>query len=145
MTADAPKLFVLDTNVILHDSNCIRNFEEHDVAIPITAENLFLWFYSQMRGPSRALGTKWGMSIYGQAEPDLRLPSMKLAYDSGAEFIWMWTSDHDHHMNHSDNANTHWRNGHIVARRTIRKGEEITNNYREFDAGFCAAFLKKKK
>jgi hypothetical protein len=32
-----------------------------------------------------------------------------------------------------------------VARRTIRKGEEITNNYREFDAGFCAAFLKRKK
>ena len=54
------------------------------------------------------------------------------------------TSDHDHHMNHSDNANTHWRNGHIVARRTIRKGEEITNNYREFDAGFCAAFLGKR-
>ncbi|MGB7781469.1 MAG: SET domain-containing protein, partial [Pseudolabrys sp.] len=55
------------------------------------------------------------------------------------------TSDHDHHMNHSDKANTHWRNGHIVAKRTIRKGEEITNNYREFDAGFCAAFLKRKK
>jgi len=32
----APKLFVLDTNVILHDSGCIRNFEENDVAIPIT-------------------------------------------------------------------------------------------------------------
>ncbi|MCA9189097.1 MAG: PhoH family protein, partial [Planctomycetales bacterium] len=31
-----PKLFVLDTNVILHDSNCVRNFDEHDVAIPIT-------------------------------------------------------------------------------------------------------------
>jgi PhoH-like ATPase len=31
-----PKLFVLDTNVILHDSACIRNFEENDVAIPIT-------------------------------------------------------------------------------------------------------------
>lgn len=30
------KLFVLDTNVILHDSGCIRNFEEHDVALPIT-------------------------------------------------------------------------------------------------------------
>jgi hypothetical protein len=54
------------------------------------------------------------------------------------------TSDHDHHMNHSDNANTHWHNGHIVATRTIRKGEEITNNYRQFDAGFCAAFLKRK-
>ncbi|MCA8955819.1 MAG: PhoH family protein [Planctomycetes bacterium] len=30
-----PKLFVLDTNVILHDSNCIRNFQENDIAIPI--------------------------------------------------------------------------------------------------------------
>lgn len=30
------KLFVLDTNVILHDSTCILNFHEHDVAIPIT-------------------------------------------------------------------------------------------------------------
>lgn len=30
------KLFVLDTNVILHDSNCLRNFQENDVALPIT-------------------------------------------------------------------------------------------------------------
>lgn len=30
------KLFVLDTNVILHDAGCLRKFHEHDVAIPIT-------------------------------------------------------------------------------------------------------------
>lgn len=30
------KLFVLDTNVILHDAGCIWAFHEHDVAIPIT-------------------------------------------------------------------------------------------------------------
>ena len=39
MPAESPpttKLFVLDTNVILHDSGCIRNFAEHDIAIPIT-------------------------------------------------------------------------------------------------------------
>ena len=30
------RLFVLDTNVILHDSHCIFNFEEHDIALPIT-------------------------------------------------------------------------------------------------------------
>ena len=30
------KVFVLDTSVILYDSNAINNFEEHDVAIPIT-------------------------------------------------------------------------------------------------------------
>lgn len=36
MPKDKKKLFVIDTNVILHDSSCITNFEEHDVAIPIT-------------------------------------------------------------------------------------------------------------
>lgn len=30
------KLFVLDTNVILHDSGCIRQFHEHDVVVPVT-------------------------------------------------------------------------------------------------------------
>ena len=30
------KIFVLDTNVILHDHDCISSFEEHNVVIPIT-------------------------------------------------------------------------------------------------------------
>ncbi len=30
------KIFVLDTNVILHDHNCISSFHEHNVVIPIT-------------------------------------------------------------------------------------------------------------
>ncbi len=30
------KIFVLDTNVILHDSECIYKFQEHDIVIPIT-------------------------------------------------------------------------------------------------------------
>ncbi|MEN8252148.1 MAG: PhoH family protein [Patescibacteria group bacterium] len=30
------KIFTLDTNVILHDSSCIYQFEEHDVVIPMT-------------------------------------------------------------------------------------------------------------
>lgn len=30
------KTFILDTNVILHDSSCIHNFQEHDIIIPIT-------------------------------------------------------------------------------------------------------------
>ncbi|MEM8945195.1 MAG: PhoH family protein [Planctomycetota bacterium] len=34
--AEQNKLFVLDTNVILHDARCIENFGEHDVVIPIT-------------------------------------------------------------------------------------------------------------
>ena len=55
------------------------------------------------------------------------------------------TVDNDCHMNHSDDANTYLHNGYAIARSNIRKGEEITNDYREFDAGFCAAFLRQKK
>lgn len=32
---DGEKIFVLDTSVILHDSDAIKNFQEHNVAIPI--------------------------------------------------------------------------------------------------------------
>jgi len=35
MPPRSTKLFVLDTNVILHDSSCIYEFDEHDIAIPI--------------------------------------------------------------------------------------------------------------
>jgi PhoH-like ATPase len=34
-TSKVKKIFVLDTSVILYDSNAIKNFEEHDIAIPI--------------------------------------------------------------------------------------------------------------
>ncbi len=34
--SEQTKLFVLDTNVILHDARCIFAFEEHDVVLPIT-------------------------------------------------------------------------------------------------------------
>ncbi len=36
MTETPPKVFVLDTNVILHDSSCIYKFQEHSIVIPIT-------------------------------------------------------------------------------------------------------------
>ena len=29
------KIFVLDTNVLLHDHNCLYNFQDNDVIIPI--------------------------------------------------------------------------------------------------------------
>jgi len=32
----AKKIFILDTNVILHDATCIHHFQEHDIIIPIS-------------------------------------------------------------------------------------------------------------
>ena len=56
----------------------------------------------------------------------------------------LFTFDHDHYINHSDNPNTYLKAGYTIARRNIRKGEEITNDYREFDVALCASFLKQK-
>lgn len=36
MTSKKRKIFVLDTNVILHDSSCIHQFQEHDIVVSIT-------------------------------------------------------------------------------------------------------------
>ncbi|MEI6054928.1 MAG: PhoH family protein [Lentisphaerota bacterium] len=36
MALEEKKVFVLDTNVILHDSSCIYQFQENDIVIPIT-------------------------------------------------------------------------------------------------------------
>ncbi len=35
MAPKPKKIFVLDTNVILHDSSCLYHFHEHDIALPI--------------------------------------------------------------------------------------------------------------
>ena len=56
----------------------------------------------------------------------------------------LFTVDNDRHINHSEDPNTYLKSGYAIARRNIRKGEEITNDYREFDAGLCASFLKNK-
>jgi len=34
-TNKRPKIFVLDTNVVLHDYNCIHNFQDNDIVLPI--------------------------------------------------------------------------------------------------------------
>ncbi len=36
MAGAKKKLFVLDTNVVLHDSSCMYQFDEHDIVIPVS-------------------------------------------------------------------------------------------------------------
>ena len=38
MSQTPPKLFVLDTNVVLHDAGCIDNFAENGIAITVLKE-----------------------------------------------------------------------------------------------------------
>lgn len=64
----------------------------------VTPEEMLLCYYAFMRGAARVFDGDWGMSIYGQSDPAMRLEAMTLAYDLGARWIWMWTSDHGHHV-----------------------------------------------
>ena len=76
-----------------------------------------------------------------------RLPKAARNYINLHGYQWkneiLLSMDYDTFMNHSENPNTYYHNGFVLARRNIRKGAEITNDYRAFEAAFCASFLKK--
>ncbi len=67
-------------------------------ALPRRPETVFLFYNAFLRGTARVFRKEWGISIYGQADPDIALLGMRMAYDRGAHYVWFWTSDRDHHL-----------------------------------------------
>jgi hypothetical protein len=63
-----------------------------------STREMLLGFYTFLRGAARAFDGDWGTAIYGQSDPELRVEALTLAYDLGARYLWFWTSDHDHHV-----------------------------------------------
>jgi SET domain-containing protein len=105
-------------------------------------------------GQSIRKGTKIWRFVYGfdrfyTRKRLAKLPKPARDYINLHGYQWgkeiLLSMDYDTFMNHSENPNTDFRNGFVIARNNIRKGEEITNDYRAFEAAFCAAFLKKEK
>ena len=90
-----------------------------------------------------------GFDRYFSRKKFAKLPKPARDYIRLHGYQWkneiLLSMDYDTFMNHSDNPNTYFHNGYVLARRNIRKGQEITNDYRAFEAAFCAAFLQKKK
>jgi hypothetical protein len=64
----------------------------------LSEKDQFNFVYAFLRGAARAFNRTWGTSLYGQSDPELRLPAFIRAYEMGAKYFWFWTSDHDHHM-----------------------------------------------
>ncbi|MBI3419708.1 MAG: SET domain-containing protein [Proteobacteria bacterium] len=95
-----------------------------------------IWVFAE--GFDRAYSPKEFKKLPKAAQDFIR----RYGYQINGEI--MLTVDHDCYTNHSDKANTVYRDGFMVARRNIAKGEEITNDYRDFDRMFCAGFLRKK-
>jgi hypothetical protein len=59
---------------------------------------MFRCYFAFLRGAARVFDKDWGMSIYGQADQEVSLLGMTMAYDRGARYIWFWSSDRDHHL-----------------------------------------------
>jgi uncharacterized protein len=104
-------------------------------------------------GEPIAKGTKiWrfveGFDQFFTMKQFAKLPKQAREFLQWHGFRWedevLFSADYDSHMNHSEKPNTVLKNGFAIASRNIRKGEEITNDYREFGPGFCASFLTKK-
>ncbi len=68
------------------------------IGLPRKPETMFLFYFSFLRGGARVFGKDWGMSIYGQADPEISALGMTMAYDRGARYIYFWSSDRDHHV-----------------------------------------------
>ena len=105
-------------------------------------------------GQSIRKGTKiwrfvFGFDRYYTRARFAKLPKAARDYIRLHGYQWkneiLLSMDYDTFMNHSEKPNTYLHNGYVIARANIRKGEEITNDYRAFEAAFCAAFLKKPK
>jgi hypothetical protein len=67
-------------------------------SIPRTPEAMLKFYFGFLRGAARVHHKDWGISIYGQANPDVSLLALQMAYDRGARWLWFWTSDRDHHL-----------------------------------------------
>jgi hypothetical protein len=90
----------------------------------------------------------FGFDRYFTRKQLAKLPKQARDYIRLHGYQWkneiLLSMDYDTFMNHSINPNTYYQDGYVIARCNIRKGAEITNDYRAFEAAFCAAFLKKK-
>lgn len=49
-------------------------------------------------GAARRFGGEWGEAIYGQMDSLAACLAFPLAYQQGARYFWLWTSDRTHHV-----------------------------------------------
>jgi hypothetical protein len=68
--------------------------------VDLTPREMLVMHYAFLRGAARAFGKSWGVSIYGQCDPEIAPEAITLAYDMGARYIWFWSYDHQHHLPH---------------------------------------------
>jgi len=56
----------------------------------LTPMEMYNCFNAFLRGAARAYDNDWGMSVYPEGDPEMRLPAMIRSYDMGAKYIYAW-------------------------------------------------------
>lgn len=68
------------------------------VSFPSDVDACLRYHFALMTGAARQFRRPWGVSVYGQMEPSAADRLFPLAYDLGATYFWVWTTDRDHHV-----------------------------------------------
>ena len=72
--------------------------DELGVDFPDDAEATIRFHQAFFTGAARRFGARWGVAIYGQMDPRAAGLLFPIAYEQGAAYFWLWTSDHAHHV-----------------------------------------------
>ena len=147
--AKLKKIFVLDTNVILHDFNSIYNFEENDVVIPITVLEELDKFKKgndqinyHAREFSRELDRISGNLLFAAGVP-LGKKLGKLSIETGKEFSsQMKTSFHENIPDHRILAITEYLHNKNNKKRVILISKDINLRMKAKSLGIPAEDYK---
>ena len=68
------------------------------VEFPRDAESLLALHLGLFTGAARRFGAPWGIGIYGQMDDRVADVAFERAWERGARYFWLWTSDRGHHV-----------------------------------------------
>ncbi len=74
--------------------------QRFNVDFPAQAEPWIRFELGMVTGAAACQGGEWGVSVFGQMEEAASYLLFPMAYERGARFFWLWTSDYSHHVPH---------------------------------------------
>jgi hypothetical protein len=72
--------------------------EHLGVEFPADPEACLAFHFAFFTGAARHFDRRWGISVYGQMDAQAADLAFPRAYDAGATYFWLWTSDRSHHV-----------------------------------------------
>ncbi|MFN8176851.1 MAG: hypothetical protein U0167_02940 [bacterium] len=71
------------------------------VDFPAEADPCLRFVMGSATGATHRFGGDWGVSIFGQMDDATSAQLFPMAYERGARYFWLWTSDHGAHVQYA--------------------------------------------